>query len=111
MPRTSDARVPRSERGRVRSIGGPSPFTTVFLPCLRCGQLSVPVVPLFLYIGQCASTFPCRSCEAQHYLAVAREDRGFTVCYQRYTLRYPLEYYDEGSPPIVTFHVDGKSGS
>lgn len=87
-----------------------SPFKIVPLPCLRCGDLTVPVAPLFLLVGRGASTFPCQSCEAQHYLGIARDGNAFTVCYQRYTLRYPLEFYDEGDPPIARCHVDGQSG-
>jgi 5-methylcytosine-specific restriction endonuclease McrA len=45
-------------------------------------------------------------CEAQHYLSVTRERDTFAICYQRYTLRYPLEYYDDGEvPPIATLHA------
>lgn len=80
------------------------------LPCLRCGNPAVPIIPLFLLKGRSASTFLCRLCDTQHYLSVARESGVFVICYQRYTLRYPLEYYDEGvEPPNVILHVKGHS--
>ena len=73
-----------------------SPFKIATLPCLRCGNLAVPIIPLFVLKGRSASTFLCRFCDAEHYLSVTRERGAFVVCYQRYTLRYPLEYYDDG---------------
>lgn len=76
----------------------------VWLPCLRCGQRSVPIPTLFLCPDGSASTWNCRArpCETEHFLSVNRQDNSFVICYQRYTLRYPLEYYDEGvTPPNV----------
>lgn len=87
-----------------------SAFKIVTLPCLRCGNLAVPIIPLFLLKGRSASTFLCRWCDAEHYLSVTRERGTFLVCYQRYTLRYPLEHYDEGVVPSnVILHVKGRS--
>ncbi len=78
----------------------------VRLPCLRCGSATVPISPVFFLVGRSASTASCRLCEAQHYLSLARTQNGFAVCYQRYTLRHPLEYYDVGEvPPIVRLHA------
>ncbi len=88
---------------RQRNSESASPFMIVPLPCLRCGCLTVSITPLFFLLGRGTSTFICRSCAAQHYLSVTRRRDGFDVCFQRYTRRYPLEYYDDGElPPIVT---------
>ena len=88
------------------------PFMIVPLPCLRCGRLTVPITPLLFLVGRGASTFICRSCDAQHYLSVTPQRDAFAVCFQRYTLRHPLEYYDEGElPPIVTLHTGGHSAA
>lgn len=87
-----------------------SPFKIVTLPCLRCGNLAVPIIPVLHLKGRSASTFHCRMCDAEHYLSVTWERGASVVCYQRYTLRYPLEHYDEGvEPPIVTLHAKGHS--
>ena len=74
----------------------------VWLPCLRCGQLSVPVPTMFLRTDGSASTWNCRArpCESEHYLSVDRKDGAFVIAYRRYTLRYPLEFYDEGVAPF-----------
>ena len=84
-----------------------SPCKTVRLPCLRCGKVTVPIIPIFFLAGRRgACTVSCRSCKAQHYLSVSRTQNAFTVCYQPYTLRYPLECYDPGeAPPIVRLHA------
>ncbi len=96
---------------RQRNSDVASPLEIVTFPCLRCGKLTVPITPLFLLGGGHASTFYCLLCEAEHYLSVTRKRDTFAICYQRYTLRYPLEYYDDGvGPPIVTYHV-GKHAS
>lgn len=72
----------------------------VQIPCLRCGELSVLVPFLFPSVGR--DTLACRRCEALHYLRVTRTGHRFDVRYHRYTLRYPLEFYDEGEdPPVV----------
>jgi 5-methylcytosine-specific restriction endonuclease McrA len=65
----------------------------VVLPCLRCGANAVLVGFFFQFAGR--DTIPCRRCEAMHYLAVRRAEHGFGITYQRYTLRYALEFYDE----------------
>ncbi len=78
-------------------------FMVVLFPCLRCGGPRVPIFPRFFISGRGASMFTCRSCEAKHYLSVTRQRGAFAVCYQRYTLRYPLEYYDKSEmPPVAT---------
>ena len=118
IPMASRTRTRRSGRQRSRTFTrhqGPSqqphpdvasPFEIVPLPCLRCGKLTVPIAHLFLLVGDRASTFSCRACEAHHYLSVTRERDTFAVRYQRYTLRYPLEYYDDGEvPPIAILHA------
>lgn len=52
--------------------------------------------------------YSCKSCEAPHYLLVTRKEHTFAVFYQRYTLGYPLECYDDGEvPPIVVSHTRG----
>ena len=80
------------------------------LPCLRCGKLAVPITYLFLLIGGRAPTFSCRMCDAEHYLSVKRQNGTFKVSYQRYTLRYPLESYDDGEiPPAVSFYASGSA--
>lgn len=66
------------------------------LPCLRCGGWTV-AIPLITGLRE-PDTFDCMVCSGTHYLAVKREgtDR-FSISYQVYTLRYPLEFYDEGT--------------
>ena len=82
-----------------------SAWKMVRLPCLRCGRLTVPIIPALFRAGRRASTVSCRCCEAQHYLSLSRKQNTFIVCYQSYTLRYPLEYYDDNeAPPIVRLH-------
>jgi HNH endonuclease len=73
----------------------------VWLPCLRCGQLSVPIPTMFLRTDGSGSTWNCRArpCESEHYLSVDRREGAFVIAYRRYTLRYPLEFYDEGVAP------------
>jgi len=66
----------------------------VFLPCLRCGLDFVPVS--FLLLMNPRSTIMCHRCEAEHYLSIQKTANGYEVDYQLYTLRYPLESYDEG---------------
>jgi hypothetical protein len=86
--------------------GNSEPF--VWLPCLRCGQQSVPVPTLFLAVGGSGTTWNCRfrPCEAEHFLSIYQADGTFVVVYQRYTLRYPLEFYDEGvTPTDIRFYI------
>lgn len=73
-----------------------------WLPCLRCGQLSVPIPTMFLPTDGSGSTWNCRArpCECEHYLSVDRQDGAFVIAYRRYTLRYPLEFYDAGVAPF-----------
>ena len=83
-----------------------NPF--VWLPCLRCGELSVPIPADFLRTDGSGSTWNCRArpCESEHYLSVDRQDHAFVIAYRRYTLCYPLEFYDEGAAPIdVRFYL------
>lgn len=104
-----------STRRTARNPGtaGPSPFTLIPLQCLRCGDLAVPVAPLFVVMDRGRLTVSCRFCDAEHYLAIREERDGFFVSYQRYTNRHPLEDYDEydaSDPPVVRFKVLGGSG-
>ncbi|MBI2604661.1 MAG: HNH endonuclease [Deltaproteobacteria bacterium] len=71
----------------------------ISLPCLRCGNWAVVVNSLISIAGR--DTFPCRSCEAEHYLSIKREGKQFYVRYNRYTRRYPLDSYDEGDEPEI----------
>jgi hypothetical protein len=80
----------------------------VRLPCLRCGCPTVPVLPVRFVVGA-AGVVSCR-CSAKHYLSVARTGNMFRVRYQRYTLRYPPEFYDAGEvPPFVRLHAASPS--
>jgi hypothetical protein len=109
-PKRSGRRTAASAGDTSRRARSTSLFEIVPLPCLRCGLLAVPVGLLPFMIGGCRSTVDCRRCETPHLLAIKREADAFEVLYQRYTLRYPLEYYDEGEePPIVRFDGDGES--
>lgn len=85
-----------------------SSFTFIMLPCQRCGQWSVPVPNFFFHTrGQ---TFSCRSCEAEHFLSISRKGNEYAICYQRYTLRYPIEDYDDGLEfPVVVMHASRRS--
>jgi 5-methylcytosine-specific restriction endonuclease McrA len=81
-------------------------FEILTLPCLRCGLAGVPIAPLFLLLGNRTSTPFCRFCGVPHYLSVALESDSFVFCYQRYTLRYPLDHYDDGdAPPLVRYNA------
>lgn len=74
------------------------------LPCLRCGLWSVPVGLIFGVRRR--ETLACVRCAGEHYLEIQPRSNGYDVCYQRYTLRYPLECYDEGlEMPVVTVGV------
>ncbi len=76
------------------------------LPCLRCGQNSVGVS--LLTGPKRRETVEClsRECEAVHYLQIDPIPNGFNVVYDRYTLRYPLEMYDDGLGfPVVRVHL------
>jgi 5-methylcytosine-specific restriction endonuclease McrA len=47
-----------------------------------------------------------RQCRASHYLRTRLSEAGFAVRYQPYTLRHPLEMYDENfDPPLVIGEV------
>jgi hypothetical protein len=52
--------------------------------------------------GRQRQTWNCRSrpCEAEHFLSIRRREDAFIVAHRRYTLRYPLEFYDEGTAPF-----------
>lgn len=72
----------------------------VALPCLRCGTSAVLVS--FLFPLNSRDVISCRRCDAKHYLSVRREAWGLHVCYHLYTLRYPLDQYDQDfDPPVV----------
>jgi len=74
------------------------------LPCLRCGQWALPV-SLILGLER-RETVDCLACGDVHYLEVKRHEQGYDICFQRYTLRYPLEFYDEGvQMPVVQLHA------
>lgn len=76
----------------------------VWLPCLRCGCPAVPVLPVKSVEGA-FGVVSCR-CSAKHHLSVTQTGNMFRVCYQRYTLRYPPEFYDAGEvPPFVRLHA------
>jgi transcription elongation factor Elf1 len=78
---------------------------SVEFPCLRCGGLTVNVPFSFVAIKR--GTISCDNCNSEHYLSVKRIKRAFQVCYQRYTLRYPLENYSgTDDPPVVILHAD-----
>jgi len=97
------------ELNKQREAGYPF----VWLPCLRCGEQSVPIPSHFLRIDGNGSTWTCRArpCEAEHFLSVNRQGEKFMIAYQRYTLRYPLEFYDEGiTPQNVRLHVREPEG-
>jgi hypothetical protein len=83
-----------------------SPF--VWLPCTRCGEVSVPIFAALLQVNGGGTTWRCRNrpCEAEHFIAVKRDGGVFGIIYQRYTLRYPLEFYDPGVIPFdVRLHL------
>lgn len=72
------------------------------LPCLRCGDLSVPVNVALGFSPR--DVIPCMHCDALHYLALYFIGDRLHVCYQRYTQRYPLEEYDGSDPHIIICH-------
>jgi hypothetical protein len=84
----------------------------VAFPCLRCGRPGVPVATLLYLLGAYASAFDCRLCDAKHYFSVERDKGRFVFCYTRYTLRYPLESYEEGEAPIdIRVYASAKTES
>lgn len=70
--------------------------------CPVCVAETVRYVLALALLQSRASTFRCRLCGAEHYLSVAQLTGAFVFCYQPYTLRYPLDHYDDGiEPPFV----------
>jgi 5-methylcytosine-specific restriction endonuclease McrA len=67
----------------------------------------VPAATFLIVTSGGRLTLPCRSCAAEHYLAVREETWGFNICYQRYPNRYPLEDYDESDPFFTKCRVLG----
>jgi len=104
-PRSGSTWANKSKQARRRGAGMPR---AVHLPCLRCGELAVLVPFLFAVGGR--STLNCWGCETVHYLRVTGSGSRFEVCYQRYTLRHPLSFYDGDDPPVVWLNVEGESG-
>ncbi|HXQ80579.1 MAG TPA: hypothetical protein VN775_04650 [Opitutaceae bacterium] len=70
-----------------------------FLPCLRCGRDSVGVSLMSGASRRENVWCLSKDCEAVHYLRIAPDTGGLDVAYDRYTVGYPLEAYDEGGPP------------
>jgi len=70
-----------------------------FLPCLRCGRDSVGVSLLSGASRRENVWCLSKDCEAVHYLRIAPDSGGLNVAYDRYTVGYPLEAYDQGGPP------------
>ncbi|MCC7404315.1 MAG: HNH endonuclease [Bdellovibrionales bacterium] len=69
------------------------------LICLRCGESAVAVPFLFVLTNR--DTFSCRRCEAQHFLQVEADGVQLAIIYDRYTLRYPLEFYSDCELPAI----------
>lgn len=69
------------------------------LPCLRCATGYVGVSLLGLALGRRNGRYrdglTCRHCDGTHYLQITPIEHGYEVVYQPYTLRYPLEMYDD----------------
>jgi hypothetical protein len=70
-----------------------------FLPCLRCGRDSVGVSLLTGATRRENVWCLAQDCEAVHYLRIAPASGGLELVYDRYTVGYPLESYDEGEVP------------
>jgi hypothetical protein len=70
-----------------------------FLPCLRCGRDSVGVSLLTGATRRENVWCLAQGCEAVHYLRIGPDSGGLDVVYDRYTVGYPLETYDEGVVP------------
>lgn len=70
-----------------------------FLPCLRCGRDSVGVSLLTGSTRRENVWCLAQDCEAVHYLRIAQATGGLELVYDRYTVGYPLESYDEGEDP------------
>jgi hypothetical protein len=73
-----------------------------FLPCLRCGRDSVGVSLLTGAARRENVWCLAQDCEAVHYLRIAPDTGGLDLAYDRYTVGYPLEMFDEGSSPTPT---------
>jgi len=91
-----------------------------FLPCLRCGRDSVGVSLLTGATRRENVWCLAQGCEAVHYLRIGPDSGGLDVVYDRYTVGYPLEAYDEGGVPAPprahkagaqSLDEDGFSGS
>lgn len=70
------------------------------LTCLRCGEEAV-IVPFWFMVSN-RGTFDCRNCQTLHFLEVEANDNHFFIIYDRYTMRFPLEFYDSGETPIIS---------
>lgn len=91
-----------SGMGGLGSGKGNFPSTLVMFPCLRCGKWGVPVSLLSGLVRRDEIISMC--CEVSHLLEIAECSGGYEVCYQRYTLRDPIEMYDPGPDPEVRLH-------
>jgi len=87
-------------------------FKIVYLPCLRCGTLSVGFFAPKKAREFVASDLLCGGwdCEARHYLKMWRDLDGWRFIYVRDTRRYPAETYEDEPPPgLVTSFGDSHS--
>jgi hypothetical protein len=73
-----------------------------FLPCLRCGRDSVGVSLLTGAARRENVWCLAQDCEAVHYLRIAPDTGGLDLAYDRYTVGYPLETFDDGGTPTAT---------
>src|SRR5580698_4539343 len=72
---------------------GDSPFR--ILPCLRCGKMGIHLVVPATFEKLEIGDLQCEHCSAPHYLSAQRQSGTWRVMYDRYTIRYPSEHYDE----------------
>lgn len=83
----------------------------IVLPCLRCGLPHVaffaPKYPTEWNSGE----VPCERCCALHYLVVKRDVSECLVVYDRFTMRYPMEQYDDKTFPRVELRAINSSES
>jgi hypothetical protein len=69
----------------------------IFLPCLRCGKRKVAFLVVMSRARWDSGEVPCKECGALHFLEITRRTHGMRAVYDRYTRRYPREFYDD--PP------------
>jgi len=73
----------------------------IMLPCLRCGLPRVAFLAPRSVTDWNSSETPCERCGSLHYLALKRSPAECLIAYDRFTMRYPMEQYDDHTFPKI----------